>query len=573
MSKKIRPIILLVSMLLFQNALFSKESVSAGNHHQVSFATLQKLVNQRNLDNEIFVQALSSQDVKLQLTALKGLGRIGGPEILELVIPMLANKNSSIRKAAVFAIGISAVAKSSHSLWSMLDKETNESVKQEIYLALGHLGGKNLASKLLSREKLEKELKTKAVIFQALAIAITYHQEASEQVLTIGGQAEFNFNSLLQLMENNDELCYSVGYFLARVKNIKQRISPDQLQYLIAKVNSPRNKKIVARLIGKVTNEKQPANRLILAWLIEQSKSQDVALVVETIQAMGSLLDTPQARLQLGKLQGSKNPLVAQSALQVLADSDLESMQMIQLLKKQLKSDQPAMVVAAMSGLIQRQQREEMSWAYKILSHKNTFVKIRFAQLIASKDKQGFTNVLQMLAKDIDQKVADYAISLLQNKESTNQPNETLDFATASQSIGLRVVLQTSAGEIRLKMNDQAIYTAAHFIQLVQKGFYTGTYFSRMIGNFVAQGGDSVGDMEGGSGQLIREELSYLSHLKGSVGMATNGKDTGDSQFFINLGDNIHLDRKYTIFADVVGGMENVYKLSNGDRIISAEVL
>lgn len=339
------------------------------------------------------------------------------------------------------------------------------------------------------------------------------------------------------------------------------------------RLKSPANKRILVRLIGKVTKKNHPENRQLLSWLIEQSESDNVTLVVESINAMGSLLDIAQARLQLGKLHGAKNPLIAQSAFQVLANSSLDGMQIMQLLKKQLKSKNPAMVVTAISGLVKRQERDEMSWAIKILSHKSDFVRIRFAQIIANKDKKGFTNVLKMISKGTNSAVADYAKSLLSDDNPKAILTKTQPYKEALESVSKRVVLHTSAGDIQFKMNDQAVYTSARFIQLVKQGYYNGSYFSRMVGNFVAQGGDSIGDMDGGSGKMIREEISYLSHLKGSVGMATSGKDTGDSQFFVNLGDNLHLDRKYTLFAEVVNGMDVIFQLSNGDKIISAEIL
>lgn len=564
-----------ILLLVIATPLTAKNIDMPEVEQKTILASIHQQVDKRILDVELFNQALSSQPINIKETALIGLGRIGGDPIRPLVVPFLNDKNTTLRCAAVFALGISGSPEASEELWLLLEKETNENVKQETYLALGNLGGDNLVSRMLAHVKLEKEQKTQAAIFQALAIAITYHQQISKQISVDSEQSTVNFDRLLKLMADDSELSYFVGYFLAKVKNIEQHIDPADLEKLTNDTNSLRNKKVLARLIGKVTQKDHPSNRQLLAWLIEQSNNPDVGLVVEAIQAMGSLLKIPQARLQLGKLHGSTNPLIAQSALQVLADSSLDSMQMTQLLKKNLKSNRPSMVAAAMKGLIKRQERDKMSWALKILTHKNSFVKIRFALLIADKDKKEFSNVLKMLSKDIDPKVARVAKNLLSEESTSEHPikTKTTSYSKALKSNSRHVLLRTSAGDIEFQINQHATYTAAHFINLVNSGYYNDTYFSRMLGNFVAQGGDSVGDMDGGSGQMIREEVSYLSHKIGSVGMATSGKDTGDAQFFINLGDNIHLDRKYTIFAEVVSGLKNVYRLSNGDQIISAEVL
>ena len=94
-----------------------------------------------------------------------------------------------------------------------------------------------------------------------------------------------------------------------------------------------------------------------------------------------------------------------------------------------------------------------------------------------------------------------------------------------------------------------------------------------MIGNFVVQGGDDIGNGEGSSGKIIREEINFIPHELMTVGMATGGKDTGSSQFFINTGRNLHLDRNYTVFGKVIQGQDNVLSMTHGEKIISVEII
>ena len=75
--------------------------------------------------------------------------------------------------------------------------------------------------------------------------------------------------------------------------------------------------------------------------------------------------------------------------------------------------------------------------------------------------------------------------------------------------------------------------TAHHFITLARKGYFDGLSFHRVVPNFVIQGGDPRGDGEGGPGYTIRDELNQEPYLRGTVGMALAGPDTGGSQFFI----------------------------------------
>jgi len=109
---------------------------------------------------------------------------------------------------------------------------------------------------------------------------------------------------------------------------------------------------------------------------------------------------------------------------------------------------------------------------------------------------------------------------------------------------------------------------------LVKSGFYADKVFHRVVPHFVVQGGDPRGDGYGGAGFLIRDEVSGpWSHVRGAVGIATAGKDTGGSQIFIDHDPNMHLDGAYTVFANVVSGMKNVGRLEMGDRIIRARVM
>jgi cyclophilin family peptidyl-prolyl cis-trans isomerase len=121
-----------------------------------------------------------------------------------------------------------------------------------------------------------------------------------------------------------------------------------------------------------------------------------------------------------------------------------------------------------------------------------------------------------------------------------------------------------------MKMLPEAPVTAFNFVKLVRNGFYKNKTFHRIVPNFVVQGGDPRGDGYGGPGFLIRDEVSRRKHERGTVGIATAGKDTGGSQFFINLAPNLHLNGKYTLFAEITQGMAVADKLEAGDKILSA---
>ena len=139
-----------------------------------------------------------------------------------------------------------------------------------------------------------------------------------------------------------------------------------------------------------------------------------------------------------------------------------------------------------------------------------------------------------------------------------------------------QVLLKTNKGDILLELyEDEAPNTVANFISLVEKKFYDGLKFHRVIPDFMAQGGDPKGDGSGGPGYTIKCECDRKdrhNHERGVISMAHAGKDTGGSQFFINFVKTPHLDGKHSVFGHVIKGMENVDKLTRGDVIQKATV-
>ena len=133
--------------------------------------------------------------------------------------------------------------------------------------------------------------------------------------------------------------------------------------------------------------------------------------------------------------------------------------------------------------------------------------------------------------------------------------------------------IYTAKGEIRIELFPQdAPITVDSFITLARRDFFNGLTFHRVVPNFVIQGGDPRGDGEGGPGYQIRCEINTRPYTRGAVGMALSGKDTGGSQFFVTHSPQPHLDGGYTVFGQVVGGMEVVDRIARGDVIEGVEI-
>ena len=146
-----------------------------------------------------------------------------------------------------------------------------------------------------------------------------------------------------------------------------------------------------------------------------------------------------------------------------------------------------------------------------------------------------------------------------------------------------KAVIETSRGSMTAELFDTEVpNTVANFEKLANSEFYDGTRFHRVIPNFMIQGGDPLSRNPadprvgtGGPGYKIKCEthLNTHRHVAGTLSMAHAGKDTGGSQFFICHSPQAHLDRKHTVFGQVLEGLEVVNTIRKDDVITSIRVL
>jgi peptidylprolyl isomerase len=130
-----------------------------------------------------------------------------------------------------------------------------------------------------------------------------------------------------------------------------------------------------------------------------------------------------------------------------------------------------------------------------------------------------------------------------------------------------QMIVTLETGKIVIDLRpDKAPLTVARMRELANAGFFDNLTVVRVAPGHVVQMGDPKFDGTGGSGQTIKAEFSDLKHLRGAVGMARDDDpDSADSQFYICLADRPKLDGKYTVFGQVVSGMELVDAMTPGD--------
>jgi cyclophilin family peptidyl-prolyl cis-trans isomerase len=173
----------------------------------------------------------------------------------------------------------------------------------------------------------------------------------------------------------------------------------------------------------------------------------------------------------------------------------------------------------------------------------------------------------------------DEAIAYFEGKKKPaapkNEYNHPIDWnLVKSIPKNQKVMVNTTQGEIILRLLvEEAPGSVGNFVALLNQSYFDNKFVHRMVPNFVIQTGCNRGDGYGSEPYSIRSEFSLHRYSEGSVGMASAGKDTEGTQWFITHSPTPHLDGRYTLFAEVETGMEVVHKIQVGDQILSVRLL
>ena len=171
------------------------------------------------------------------------------------------------------------------------------------------------------------------------------------------------------------------------------------------------------------------------------------------------------------------------------------------------------------------------------------------------------------------------AIAYLEGKNDTpllaNTFNNPIDWTVVRNiSKDQRALIATTKGEIIVRLFvEEAPGSVANFVSLVNKRYYDDKFFHRVVPNFVVQAGCNRGDGYGSEDYSIRSEFSRRRYATGSLGMASAGKDTEGTQWFITHSPTPHLDGAYSIFGEVVEGMHVLHGLEVGDKILKIDLI
>ena len=187
-------------------------------------------------------------------------------------------------------------------------------------------------------------------------------------------------------------------------------------------------------------------------------------------------------------------------------------------------------------------------------------------------------NGLVSLLRDFDPKVATAAADAMTaltgsayTAEPQRLPHQPLPSASeiATLTTQQAVLVMETGKNIELHFDpDIAPMTAVRFLRLSNANYFDGLTFHRVAPNFVVQGGSPGANEYAGDGPFLRDEISSRPHTRGTIGLSTRGRDTGDAQIFFNLVDNPRLDFDYTIFGEVSAtSLTRISEILEGDVI------
>ncbi|MEQ8924963.1 MAG: peptidylprolyl isomerase [Fulvivirga sp.] len=345
--------------------------------------------------------------------------------------------------------------------------------------------------------------------------------------------------------------------------NLHSKSESEITEQLYEAVESAKNWRVKSVLLGALlesVEEKQPVLEQIKA---EYSKTKNPYYKAELLSAIGHTIIGNE--FVITKLFSGKHPAITTSAISVLAQ-----MRMSEDFPKELE----ASFAEVFREAILSKDVAQISIASNVISMPN----LNFKEVYGTLDFLFIAKKSLSLPKDSE------AMSSLNNaiayfegneasplkKEYNNPINWELVKTIDKKS---QAEITTEKGKITVELYvEDAPGSVSNFVKLAQAGYYNGKNFHRVVPNFVIQGGCARGDGFGSENYSIRSELANLRYEEGTLGMASSGKDTEGTQWFITHSPTPHLDGGYTIFAKVVDGMEVVHAIEIGDKITQIDI-
>ena len=484
-------------------------------------------------------QQLKARSPELRAGAANALARLGQPlgSALSALLELLADRDIDVRANSARALGQSKAPEVFDPLVKLL-ADTSDRVQVSAVRALAALGDRRAVASLLALgEQLLKQY---------------------EQTKPRGAQ----LNLLLDIVP--------------ALSGFKDPVSAPFLQRLRAAVGAGAFTEIETVLLG--LGEEQ-----FWQGLDERTLALgDDGHAANLITTLGGI-NSPRAKTALSSIteqatQGSLQPRALAALLSVLNRARLACPP--GLARRALEAKNPT-VRAQAAALLSEQSDENFAALTRAWEQStgNTQTQARLGLLnaIAKYQTPAAQNLVRASLNDAAPRVQRRAAELLGVQappENVTTRYTSADYARVRRLQNQRVLMTffTSKGVIKAELfAREAPLTVDSFITLARRDFFNGTPFHRVVPNFVAQTGSDPRN-EGGPGYQLRCEINLRLHQRGCLSMAHAGKDTGSSQFTFQHSPQPHLDGGYTVFGQVLTGMDVVDRLTREDVIERIQV-
>lgn len=501
----------------------------------------------REAENSVFGQALEAGD----WSALSLLGQVGNSGCGTLV-DYLSHEDASARAAARLGAAYCYGEAVTDALKVQLDAAVGGTERDELLIALGFSGDESVTPLLV--ENFDP---------QNMASVYAFMQNVVYKRLPAAEQQGLPFDAILAAT-SDQKVGFVNAYLLTRLQGLEQVYSLADMVAAIKSINDQDTQKHLVRTLPQFGDAAS-------ATLLEIASGETGPARLEAVRAMGQLGDEASKAYLIGLLDG-EDTIERSLAVAAFASRDLEDSALTERLLAEAGAEDQGVAATAFGAYAARAEEEATARAESMLGADSYYLAFKGINILAGTDEgkkilesYGATHPDTQRGQDARSALDPFGAASSKVRATPSQ--ETLEAYRGKQ-----LKLSTSRGDIVISMLEDTPYTATNFLQLAESGKMDGMLWHRVIPNFVAQAGQ-IEDLSLNDWGNIREEWVASGHKIGTVGVATLGKDTGSTQFFINTAYNLHLNGRYTVFGTVTEGLDIAMALREGDVIEKAEVL
>ena len=578
----------------------------------LAFASIQDTVASSLLGNLM----LEDPDVKVRSNAAFALGQTGGIAAVNALIPAIHDHDRAVVREALEALGKTV---SNHDL-ELLRRYTAKDIpgQEGLAWAFYRLGLRNFSdSVIVSRESEFLSLqysgltrlgaahffgsaRLSGVKFEEKLIAAALRDPLPEvRMAAVAGLKKIDAHRALEVvkrivLEDKDyrvrnsavRACVNfpfkesqaIVFGALRDSSVAVQISASELILKLAKespvkkiaeeINICSNLRVKANLYGAMLSS-IPSDKAVHEIMDLYGKSDDYGkAMLLTALSFSQGSDEEQAfHFLSSEIIKSKVPVIKSTAALALVTINYHTeffkkkrTEFIEIYKQAIADADPA-VTGIIAGAL-----GDSVLGYKAIIHDFTFLYGAKKRLQLPKDIESLQPLVESIA---------YFEGKKKPAPLKNAFNHPMDWKLIkSIPRDQRVLVKTTHGDIIMCLFvEETPGTVGNFVDLINKKYFEGRYFHRVVPNFVIQTGCNRGDGFGSEDYSLRSEFSRRRYHTGAVGMASAGKDTEGTQWFVTHSPTPHLDGRYTLFAQVEKGQENVDFIEVGDAVVSVSLI